>query len=401
MCFATFYIYINLLFSILVKEEIDLVEGRRNSLLNDSSDSLSYRLNEPKDSVTHHQILSSGKSKSNDLLVKRRKLKKIQNKIVKRQTQRKRNLCSFKESSSELPFQKCYTTHSRAHSSCIFTRSRSHESASFSERILRSHARKESKFKNKFFTFENVLSKADTSSISLPVKKSPSRNSRKIHKVKDPPNLDIAEMPNISVYSDGCSKIPSGYECRRSSLIMTDPPILTPIEIKNESNLYTSDKKSETLEVKTNSNLCSKGCLKLTVRVRSNSTDSDHSNTANITDVTQQYCNLHNDITVQSKGMVYEIIPVKCDGIHDSNENLVAKMNSSVAKSKKNVQCPSAPDTVNIRISSPCYSHSLTDEEPELSLDSPMKPGTKRVRLILGKDSIDIDIPPSKHRKCI
>lgn len=375
-------------------------------MLNDSSDSLSYRLDEPKDALELDQnAVIPDTPKSNLHKQKFRSEKHIPRKKAKKATKRKiksnsksnhKSVDNVKENKSLLGIQNSHSSNS-----CIFTRSRSHESVSFRERILRSHTKKSPKFKNKFFTFENTFSKADSSNVTLPIKKNPSKCSSKTLKPRGPPNLEIADMPNISVYSNTCSGAASRYNCRRSSLIMAEPPVLTPVEIKKETGTSASDKKSESVEVKTSSNLCSQGCLKLTVRVRNNSTDSDHSIASDSNDVNQQFYNLHNDITVQSKGMVYEIIPVKCDGNHDANENLVSKkFSSSVSKSKKSIPCPST-DTVNIRISSPCYSHSLTKTEPELSLDSPMKPGTKRVRLILGNDSIDIDIPPSKNRKCI
>lgn len=393
----------------LVKEDTeDSVESKRNSVLNDSSDSLSYRLDEPKDATELDQtaVIPDTPKSNNFLKHKFRSEKHTFHKKAKKASKRKIKSKSFtithksidnvKENKSLLGMQNSHSSNS-----CIFTRSRSHESVSFRERILRSHTKKSPKFKNKFFTFENNFSKTDSSNVTLPIKKNPSKCSNKTLKSKGPPNLEIADMPNISVYSNTCSGAASRYNCRRSSLIMAEPPVLTPVEIKKETGISASDKKSESVEVKTSSNLCSQGCLKLTVRVRNNSTDSDHSIASDSNDVNQQFYNLHNDITVQSKGMVYEIIPVKCDGNHDANENLVSKkFSSSVSKSKKSMQCPST-DTVNIRISSPCYSHSLTKTEPELSLDSPMKPGTKRVRLILGNDSIDIDIPPSKNRKCI
>lgn len=394
--------------------------------MNDSSDSLSYRLDEPKDALELEQkplILQKAKS-SHSPNEKEISVKNIPTKKSKRVGQKKANsynakgrqckiptsscesnyksTSSVKENNSSLDLHNSYSPqHSVTDSSCIFTRSRSHKSVSFRERVLRSHT-KSPNFKNNFLTFENNFPKSDQASSNIPVKKNPSRASRKAKKFTEPPNLEIADMPNISVYSNSCIDGESRYGCRRSSLIMADPPVLTPVEMTNEKKVITSEKKSESLEVKTNSSLCSQGCLKLTVRVRNNSTDSDHSTASYSNDTNQQFCNLHNDITVQSKGMVYEIIPVKCNGNHDANESIVSKkLNGSIPKSKKTVPCASATDTVNIRISSPCYSHSLIKEEPELALDSPMKPGTKRVRLILGNDSIDIDIPPSKNRKCI
>lgn len=405
----------------LVKEAVeDFVDSRRNSFLNDSSDSLSYRLDEPKDDLVPNQNSASSQDAKLNHVFDKRNVKSNQNAttkciknfgITKPKTSIKQKVASsnskskynspVKENNTLSDLHNNHVPHSTPNSSCIFTRSRSQESVRFRERILRSHTKKSPKFKNRFFTFENSVSKNQSSNM-IPIKKNPSKCLNKTPKVKEPPSLDFAGMPNISVYSNHCSKANSRYNCRRSSLIMADPPVLTPIEIKNESSAFSAENTSESVEVKTNSNLCSQGCLKLTVRVRNNSTDSDHSTASDSIDIDQQFCNLHNDITVQSKGMVYEIIPVKCDGNHDANKSLLKKkMTASVSKSKKNIACSSAPETVNIRISSSCYSHSLNKEEPELSLDSPMKPGTKRVRLILGNDSIDIDIPPTKNRKCI
>ncbi|CAL1269762.1 unnamed protein product [Larinioides sclopetarius] len=209
---------------------------------------------------------------------------------------------------------------------------------------------------------------------------------------------DISGMPNISLYSNHCSRNSLRTRRRRNSLGMSEPPVLTPMgKIKEPSSPNPENVPSANLVVKTASHPCTQGCVKLTVRVRRDSVESNNSVITTTSD--EKPGNVKK--SPLSKSMVYEIIPLNCDGNHIENENVSKKkpQEDAISDNSKS-QCSLVPDhTVNIRISSPCYSHTHSKDEPELLMNSPMKAGTKRVRLILGSDSIDIDIPPSK-RNC-
>ncbi|KFM70139.1 Histone-lysine N-methyltransferase SUV420H1-B, partial [Stegodyphus mimosarum] len=397
--------------SIAVEEENKLVVYCRRSIPNDLLENLSFRLDEPKDAadsveesvnslitesvpLRRKQIpdsLSQPKkddkslnSSLGNVIAKPRNSAKFVNKL-----KRKGNSATAKRNSN-CP-QRKFSGTSTDLSNQMLTRSRFRDSLNFQKRTLRSHIEKTSKFqgnKNVSREFSNVS-----------VNKTPKKGAVRSLTKKNTSFLDVATLPKLSVFSSHCSNPVSSSCCRRSSVNVPDASVLDVVE-SDESTTLSDEITAANLKVRANSHSCTQGCLKLTVRVRNSSSDCN-SIASNPSLIEQHHCENVNKSCLQSQSMVYEIIPVNCNGNHDMNESIrEGKLNALPPKSKKNTPFSSLADhTVNIRISSPCYSHSVSEKKPELSLNSPMKPGTKRVRLILGSDSIDIDIPPSKSRR--
>ncbi|GIY17185.1 histone-lysine N-methyltransferase KMT5B [Caerostris extrusa] len=209
-------------------------------------------------------------------------------------------------------------------------------------------------------------------------------NSMKKIKLSDKSHaLDIIEMPDISLHSNPYPRSSLRKRCPKSSVIMSEPPVLTRMDTIHMPYSKSGQTDSENLKIEANSHQYIQGCLKLRIgRDSSGSNDSVSSSSSN-----EQVNSVKNVINFKSK--VYEILPVTCNEVPSQNE-ILNDLNS-------NVQCSSLPDeTINIYISSPCYSHLLSTDESELLMNFPMQVGTKRVRLMLGNDSIDIDIPPAK-----
>lgn len=113
----------------------------------------------------------------------------------------------------------------------------------------------------------------------------------------------------------------------------------------------------------------------------------------------------HLPTEVCSEGMIYKIIPIKCDGKDVNSESYSKRKTNKLNKSEKLGKRISRHDnSVNIKIPSGCYSQSLEISEckkikPDVLLVSPVNEGSKRVRLVLGSDVINADIPPSKNRR--
>ncbi|XP_035220182.1 histone-lysine N-methyltransferase KMT5B-A-like [Stegodyphus dumicola] len=395
--------------SIAIEEKKKLVVYCR-SLPNDILESLSYRLDEPKgatdsiqDSVNSliTESVPLRRKEIPDSLFQPKKDDKTLNSSLKnviakprnsaksiQKLKRKGNSATAKGNSN---CQRKFSGTSTDLSNQILTRSRFRDSLNFQKRTLRSHIEKTSKFQGN----KNVS--REFSSVSI--NKTPKKDAGRILTKKNTSISDVATLPRLSVFSSHCSNSVSSSSCQRSSFIMSEAPVLDVVE-SDESTTLSDEITATNLEVQANSHSCAQGCLKLTVRVRNSSNDCN-SIATNTSLIEQHLCENVNKSCLQSKSMIYEIIPINCNGNHDMNESIRGgKLNTLPPKSKKNTPFSSLADhTVNIRISSPCYSHSVSEKKPELSLNSPMKPGTKRVRLILGSDSIDIDIPPSKSRR--
>ncbi|XP_055927594.1 histone-lysine N-methyltransferase KMT5B-like [Argiope bruennichi] len=227
--------------------------------------------------------------------------------------------------------------------------------------------------------------------------KSVENSLKKREKSSDKPDVpDISGMPNI-LYSNNCPRTSSRTRRRKNSLGLSEPPVLTPMgKLRDTDSPELENASSSSLMVKATSRPCAQGCVKVTVRVRRNSAES---NSINAVSSDKRPRSVKNK--PHSKSMFYKIIPVDCDENHIENENASEKpQESSISDKNPKIQCSSVPDhTLDIRISSPCCSRTHSKDESDIFKNSPMKAVTKRFRLILGSDSIDIDIPPSK-RNC-
>lgn len=171
-------------------------------------------------------------------------------------------------------------------------------------------------------------------------------------------------------------------------------PSTSPNQTKTKNNKYDYNLQMDTVDVKNNLEESPQGCLKLTIRVRRSHLTEDH------------YSSLEggNNSINSSKGYqkeaIYEILPpsnTNSPRKHQKKKKKKRKKKSQERDLSKLETCNNKRPKLNSSTASQLCSSS---ESSNCSLNSsPLKPGTKRLRLIFGNNSIDIDIPPSKARR--
>lgn len=204
-----------------------------------------------------------------------------------------------------------------------------------------------------------------------------------------PLNISSLKYPKAYSGSDAES------ECECSSHIVTQQPVIMLEEIINK-NHNIGEITVANLKVQTNSQPCSRSYTKLTVSVQKETNIDNGVPKVPQSKVCQStYTRIPK--VVHSEGMIFKILPVRCGDRHRNSESSVKKKPN---KNEELGNCVSHHEnSVNINILSACYSHSLSSDSPVLLLRSPKNQGTKRLKQMLGTDSVSSDIPPSKNRR--
>ncbi|XP_022248250.1 uncharacterized protein LOC106464749 isoform X2 [Limulus polyphemus] len=167
---------------------------------------------------------------------------------------------------------------------------------------------------------------------------------------------------------------------------------------ENSSSKFSSDKDP------------SQRCLKLTIRVRRNPVIEDQAH------LKQPKVSKYS----MKQNMIYEILPVKSsDGEWSSSSSFMKKKKKHKQKKKKKINIEKCKSTklkfssCDLKKNSDCVDadqafvprgssyldSSLFSSSSSSLTDSLPQPGTKRFRLILGNDTINIDIPSTKIKK--
>lgn len=185
-------------------------------------------------------------------------------------------------------------------------------------------------------------------------------------------------------------------------------------QCKRKRKHYRMDE-SNNSDKSNNCQSASEGCLKLTIRVKRNPIIEEHIS-VNKTELSSYSV---------KQNMVYEILPRSSrDNQWSSPATFTKKKKKKKHKQKKKKKtkkrkyrkshmtlpdvelcCDDNVSADHLCVSNGCKFHSgsffsSSSSSSSSLIVSPRKPGTKRFKLILGNDSINIDIPSTKIRKC-
>ncbi|XP_023237012.1 histone-lysine N-methyltransferase KMT5B-A-like [Centruroides sculpturatus] len=171
-------------------------------------------------------------------------------------------------------------------------------------------------------------------------------------------------------------------------------PSTSPNQTKPKNGKYDYKLQMDTVNVKNNLEDSPQGCLKLTIRVRRSHLTEDHYSSS------EGGNNNINSAKGYQKRAIYEILPpsnASSPRKHQKKKKKKRKKKSQERDISKLEMSNTKRPKLNSNTASQLCSNS---ESSNCSLNSsPLKPGTKRLRLIFGNNSIDIDIPPSKARR--